>query len=297
MTFLPAFRVVEAPGASELAFVLHGALGSGQNFSRYAQKLSALRPEYRLVLVDLRHHGRSSGAPPPNTLAACAADLVRLGEHLGQAPSVLIGHSFGGKVATEYARQAAGASDSGASDSRASDPSASNPSGAGTRALAQVWVLDAVPGEQPDGEQNSEVAAVIRAVRAVPMPAATRRDVVNHLLNQAGLSSGLAEWMATNLQRRSDTYEWLFNLDGIEELMRDYFRVDLWGFLAQPRQAPELHLVVAERSDRWTPELRARAQALPPEARVRYHELPNSGHWVHVDNPSALLALMAQHLV
>lgn len=279
MTFLPAFRVVEAPGASKLAFVLHGALGSGQNFGRYAQKLAELRPDYRLVLVDLRHHGRSRGAPPPNTLAACARDLLQLGEHMGQPPGVLIGHSFGGKVAVEYARQVAG--------------SAASPAG---RALQQVWVLDAVPGQQPDGEQNSEVAAVIRAVRAVPMPAASRRDVVNHLINQSHLSSGLAEWMATNLERQADVYHWLFNLDGIEELMLDYFRVDLWSYLEQARSGPEFQLVVAERSDRWTPELRERARKLPPQARVRYHDLPNSGHWVHVDNPAALLALMQQHL-
>jgi len=78
--------------------------------------------------------------------------------------------------------------------------------------------------------------------------------------------------------------------------MRDYFRVDLWDYLAQPRERPELELVVAERSDRWTPELRARARALPAQARVHYHELPDSGHWVHVDNPAALLELMAAQL-
>jgi pimeloyl-ACP methyl ester carboxylesterase len=307
MTFLPEFRVVEAAGASKLAFVLHGALGSGQNFNRYAHKLSELRPEYRLVLVDLRHHGRSRGAPLPNTLAACARDLIALGEHLGQPPSVLIGHSFGGKVAMEYARLVSREelsreqlpeeelSEEQLSGEQLSEVDVSAaPAGPGLR---QVWVLDAVPGEQPDGEQNSEVAAVIRAVRAVPVPAQSRRDVVQHLQDVAGLSSGLAEWMATNLERRDEGYAWMFNLDGIEELMRDYFRVDLWEFLAQARSGPEFRLVVAERSDRWTPALRARGQALPPQTRVRYHELPNSGHWVHVDNPAALLELMARHLI
>jgi len=158
-------------------------------------------------------------------------------------------------------------------------------------------VLDAVPGEQPDGESNSEVARVMAAVRAVPMPAQSRRDVVNHLLSSAGLSSGLAEWMATNLKRQEQSYTWTFNLDGIEELMRDYFRVDLWGFLAQPRTRPEFELVVAERSDRWTPELRARARELPAAAHVHYHELLSSGHWVHVDNPAALIELMAERLI
>jgi pimeloyl-ACP methyl ester carboxylesterase len=276
MSFRLHHRTVGAVDAPKLAFVLHGALGSGQNFSRFCQKLSERRPDYRQVLVDLRHHGQSSGASAPNTLAACARDLNELAQQLGAEPGVLIGHSFGGKVSIEYARQAA---------ERAAG------------ALEQVWVLDAVPGAQPDGEQNSEVAHVLAAVRAVPMPAPSRREVVQHLIASAGLSSGLAEWMATNLKRDGQSYSWMFDLDGIEELMRDYFRVDLWDFLAQPRTRPELELVVAERSDRWTPELRARARTLPQVARVHYHELPNAGHWVHVDNPGALLELMAERLV
>jgi len=69
------------------------------------------------------------------------------------------------------------------------------------------------------------------------------------------------------------------------------------GFLAQPRTRPEFELVVAERSDRWTPELRARARELPASAHVHYHELLSSGHWVHVDNPAALIELMAERLI
>jgi pimeloyl-ACP methyl ester carboxylesterase len=277
MNFMLAHRVVEAAGARRLAFVLHGALGSGQNFSRFIHKLSERRPEFRYVLCDLRHHGQSSGAPGPNTLAACAGDLRALGEHLGGAPEVLIGHSFGGKVALEYARQ-----------QEASSASSS---------LGQVWALDSVPGPQPGGEEDSEVAAVIRAVRAVPMPAQSRRDVVSHLVTEARLSSGLAEWMATNLKRQGESYIWTFDLGAIEELMRDYFRVDLWGLLAQARERPEIELVVAERSDRWTPELRERARSLPEASHVHYHELVNSGHWVHVDNPTGLIEIMAARLI
>jgi pimeloyl-ACP methyl ester carboxylesterase len=275
MTFVPHYRLIEPKGADKLAFVLHGALGSGQNFSRFIQKLAEQRPAYRYALVDLRHHGQSTGAPPPNTLAACAGDLVALGRALGKAPDVLIGHSFGGKVVLEYARVAA------------AQPGASE--------LTQAWVLDAVPGAQASNE-GSEIRRVIAAVRAVPVPAASRRDVVQHLTEVSGLSSGLAEWMTTNSRRDGDGYRWTFNLDAIEELMADYFRVDLWGYLGEPRERPDLHLVVAERSDRWTPELRARGRALPPSTRVTYHDLERSGHWVHVDNPEGLLALLREHL-
>jgi pimeloyl-ACP methyl ester carboxylesterase len=268
MSFLLHHRVIESAAAHKTAFVLHGALGSGQNFSRFAQKLARVRPEYRYVLVDLRQHGQSSGAPAPNTLAACAADLVSLGRFLNHEPEVLIGHSFGGKVALEYMRQ-------------------------GATALEQIWVLDSVPGAQAEGDQT-EIAAVIRAVRAIPMPVANRRDVVRHLVDHSAMSSGLAEWMATNLKREGEAYIWTFDLDAIEELMADYFRVDLWDVLAQPRERPEIQLVVAERSDRWTPALRQRARELPAASRVIYRELPNSGHWVHVDNPEALLQMLEQ---
>jgi esterase len=271
MTFVLHHRVVDSAAAEHTAFVLHGALGSGQNFSRFIQRLSRERPEYRYVLVDLRHHGQSAGAPPPNTLAACAGDLGGLAAALGAAPRVVIGHSFGGKVAIEYARQ-------------------------GAPGLEQVWVLDSLPGAR-DGLEDSEIARVIAAVRGVPMPASSRRDVVEHLVRETGLSGGLAEWMATNLKRVGDRYEWVFNLDAIEELMRDYFRVDTWDYLAEPRVRPEFRLIVAERSDRWTAALRARARALPPSSRVVYHELERSGHWVHVDNPDGLLALLREHLI
>lgn len=264
--------MIAPSGASKLAFVLHGALGSGQNFTRFIQKLAAERPEYRYALVDLRHHGHSTGAPAPNTLAACAADLVALARSLGAEPEVLIGHSFGGKVALEFARQGLAAN------------------------LQQVWVLDSLPGVHLTPE-DSEITRVIAAVRAVPVPAESRRAVTLHLTRESGLSSGLAEWMATNLKREGERYTWLFDVDAIETLMQDYFRVDLWDFLETPRERPQIELVVAERSDRWTPALRQRARALPPSTRVVYRELPDSGHWVHVDNPEGLLAMMREFLV
>jgi esterase len=274
VSFLLHHRVIEAGGAAggRLAFVLHGVLGSGQNFSRFISKLCDKRPDFRYVLVDLRHHGQSSGAPSPDTIAACALDLTQLALHLGGEPEVLIGHSFGGKVAIEYARQRS----------------------AESRSLRQVWVLDSVPGTQSGGQ--SEISEVIRAVRSVAVPTQNRREVVAHLVAE-GLSSGLAEWMATNLKRQGENYVWTFNLDAIEELLRDYYRVDLWDYLAQPRELPEFELVVAERSDRWDTALRQRAQSLPPSARVRYHLLQNAGHWVHVDNPTDLQALMVRWLV
>jgi esterase len=46
---------------------------------------------------------RLAGLPPPHTVAAAAADVDRLVEHLDFHAAAVLGHSFGGKVALTYA--------------------------------------------------------------------------------------------------------------------------------------------------------------------------------------------------
>ena len=104
MSFVLHHHVLDVlPGAKQTALVLHGALGSGQNFRVFAKQLSRLLPATQFVLADLRNHGDSVPAPPPHTLSACALDLVSLSAHLGDlglpVVTTVIGHSFGGKVA------------------------------------------------------------------------------------------------------------------------------------------------------------------------------------------------------
>lgn len=283
MAFVPAYSLVGEPNAPKLALFLHGALGSGSNLRGLASKLAKLRPEYRFCLVDLRHHGESQGAPSPNTLEACARDLAALLDELGQEPAAILGHSFGGKTALMFAQLFPGRA-------------------------RQLWVLDSNPGSQEPTAAN-EVIRVIQAVRTTTTPAADRAHVVAQLMEQ-GLSSGTANWLATNLQRQPEGFVWRFNLDAIYELMLDYFRVDLWPVLESGAADSDFRVVVAERSDRWAPENRARLEAMLETVRakrgmeptvrgsgtVELHIVPNAGHWLHVDNPAFLLELIGQNL-
>lgn len=271
MTFVPAHVLVGDARAPKLALVLHGALGSGSNLRSLALKLAKQRPEYAFCLVDLRHHGESQGALPPNTLQACAHDLAALVDTLGREPQVILGHSFGGKTALMFAQLFPGR-------------------------VRQYWILDSNPGTQ-DAAAGNEVIQVIQAVRSTTTPAVERQHVVAELTGQ-GLSSGTANWLATNLERGPGGFVWRFNLDAIYELMLDYFRVDLWPVLESEATDSDFRVVVAERSDRWAPENRARlaqlAERRPRPARL--HIVPNAGHWLHVDNPGFLLELMGGDL-
>lgn len=281
--FVPAYEIVQADGVSprRTAFVLHGILGSAQNWRMYARKLAAGLPAWRFVLVDLRNHGESRGAPPPHTLAACAADLVALAETLGAAPEAVIGHSFGGKVALVYAR------DHGAHTG-----------------LAQAWALDSTPGAAADrtqAEANSDVVAVIAALRQLELPIAGRRELVE-LLRERGFSDLLARWMTTNLRRADDDqgFVWAFDLDGVDALLDDYLREDLLPFLearAAAHDAPRVHLLRAERSTRWSAPTLDHLAALDARGGAfSFHTLADADHWVHVDNPDGLRDLLTAHL-
>ena len=64
-------------------YLLHGIYGSGRNWAGIARSLARQRPEWGVILVDLRLHGDSIGFMAPHTVESCAKDLRELEEALG----------------------------------------------------------------------------------------------------------------------------------------------------------------------------------------------------------------------
>ena len=82
-------------GEGEPLLVLHGLYGSGNNWNSQAK---ALAERYRVILPDLRNHGRSP-QHPDMSYPAMAADLERLLDTLELDSALVLGHSMGGKAA------------------------------------------------------------------------------------------------------------------------------------------------------------------------------------------------------
>ena len=61
---------------------------------------------FRITTYDLRGHGASERPPTGYTSAVMAEDFRQLHAALGLKPAILVGHSFGGVVATHAARDA-----------------------------------------------------------------------------------------------------------------------------------------------------------------------------------------------
>lgn len=87
-------------GSGPPLVLVHGVMITGEMF---APVIDALATRHRLVVPDLRGHGRSRRLPPPYTVAQLAADVARLLDHLGIASAAVLGYSQGGAVAQQFA--------------------------------------------------------------------------------------------------------------------------------------------------------------------------------------------------
>lgn len=248
--------------------VLHGIYGSGRNWGTIARRLVDERPEWGALLVDLRLHGGSTeGFRPPHTLAAAAADVDRLIEHLDFHAAAVLGHSFGGKVALLYA------------DHHGDE-------------LRQVWVMDSTPATR---EPSGSAWRMIDAVRSLPPEFASRKQAVQGL-EQQGYPASVAQWMAMNLQPEDGVYRWRLDWNGIEQMLRDFFRTDLWGVVENPSAGVELHFVRATESSTLDEETAERVEAAGEETgRVFLHRI-EGGHWINTDNPDAVVELLSTGL-
>jgi pimeloyl-ACP methyl ester carboxylesterase len=63
--------------------------------------IAPLATRHRVIVPDLRGHGRSRGLPPPYTAAQLADDLARLLGHLGIDATAVLGYSQGGAIAQQ----------------------------------------------------------------------------------------------------------------------------------------------------------------------------------------------------
>lgn len=102
----PAARTSDAlwvrdVGTGSPLILLHGLGMTGEAFQFLSPRLGATS---RLIVPDLRGHGRSAHLPGPYTAEAMAVDLARTLDALGIASAHILGHSHGGAVAQVFAR-------------------------------------------------------------------------------------------------------------------------------------------------------------------------------------------------
>ena len=248
--------------------LLHGIYGAGRNWGSVARRLVRARPEWSVVLVDLRSHGHSPSLTP-HTLECCATDLLDVEDHLGGPADAVLGHSFGGKVALLHARE------------RARHP--------GTGVPCQLWIVDSSPAA---GRPGGSAWRMLGVLRRHPGPFGSRSEVVDAVRSE-GFTPLVANWMAINAVRTDAGLAWRLDPDEMEAYLRDYFRTDAWEVVEKPPAGTDVHFVRALGSRVLDEAAVARIRrAARSSGRVFLHEV-GGGHWVNTENPDALHELLA----
>ncbi|CAN6584330.1 unnamed protein product [Malus baccata var. baccata] len=244
-----------------LAFdLVQGALVAGRTRVRtFTRRLAQEFPTWQFLLVELRCHGDSASSKKsgPHSVSSTALDVLKLVRQLRLTPRVIVGHSFGGKVALSMVDQAA-------------------------KPLARpvrVWVLDATPGiVHPGGDGEDHPEELISVLSTLPNEVNTcsmvssKQDVVDALVKK-GYSKDVAQWVVTNLRPTNSlgsspsTFSWVFDLKGIAEIRKELARM---GF----RNLQRIH-------------------AAEEAGGVEMHVLEDAGHWVHADNPDGLFRILS----
>ncbi len=92
-------------GSGPPLLLVHGLMVTGAMFEPVLARLAS---RHRVVVPDLRGHGRSRGLGPPYTTRQLAADLAHLLDHLSIGSTAVLGYSQGGAIAQQLALDYAG---------------------------------------------------------------------------------------------------------------------------------------------------------------------------------------------
>jgi esterase len=238
--------------------ILHGLLGSLDNWVTCAQKLAA---HFQVVLLDLRNHGRSPHAEA-FSYDVMAEDVLRFLNDQRLAAAHLLGHSMGAKVAMRFAQL--------------------HPD-----AVRKLVVVDMSPREYAPRYDT-----LLDAMHALDLSAFQRRDEVDRALSAAVADKTVRQFLLKNLGR--DGAGRLFWKPNLAVIRANYG--DVRGTLpsAPGVDRPTLFVRGGE-SDYIRDDDLPLIYALFPRATVE--TIGDAGHWVHVDRPDRLTEVVTEFLL
>lgn len=242
-----AYRELGDPQGPPLLLV-HGLFGSSGNWMGVAKRLQA---NYRLILPDLRNHGRS---PHHTTMTfpAMAADLSALLDRLEIENASLVGHSMGGKAGMWLAL---------------TQP----------ERVERLVAADIAPVSY-----HNRFEAIFRGLCELPLARLQGREDADRLLAPYVPERAIRQYLLQNLVKQPGGWEWRINLSQLEasiDTLTDFPDPDGLSY------AGEVLFLYGERSDYVLPEYRERILELFPLARLRM--LAQAGHWVYAEQPDA----------
>jgi esterase len=246
-------------------------------------------PSYKCVAVDCRGHGESASLTKALGLEVhdvnhTAGDISKLIQHLQINPTIIFGHSFGGKVALKYMELQIGNE---------------------LPVPQHTWILDSIPGKYDDTADNSNnsVSSILQKIHSLPQEFPSREWIIKEL-QTLGVSPAISLWLGTNvIQKSPTTCTWYFEVNIIKHMFKNYCELDMWPFVEKFSSilssdlyytSSKLHFIRAGKNRVWNPEVLDRFDAIQTssDCPVRLHTMPHVGHWLHSEDLHGMMDLV-----
>jgi len=233
-------------GEGDPLVILHGLFGFSDNWQTHAKKLAEY---YRVILVDLRNHGRS-GWSDDFSYEIMADDVLELFDDLSLEDVVLVGHSMGGKVAMHLAAKR-------------------------EEVLQKLIIVDMGVKAYPMHHEH-----IIAGINAVQLDSISARSEAEAQLKQHIDSEGVRQFLLKNMYwKEKGKLAWRMNIEVLERDMPEILK----SFEADEIFTPTL-FIRGELSNYVLDEDIPSIEAQFPDLEVI--TIKGAGHWVHAEAPN-----------
>ncbi len=237
-------------GDGKPVVILHGLLGSLDNWVSISKILSN---NFKIIILDLPNHGKSSHTTMFSYKKMAEGLHLFCEKNLFNNISI-IGHSMGGKVGIKYA-----------------DLYPDN--------LDKMIIVDIV-NKQYSSKRFDHIFSAIKKLNSIKI---TSRPQANSVAKEFISSEAERNFILKNLKRKGDYFDWAPNVNLIlSSLSKISSNIPLENPINN-----EVLLVKGAKSDYINNnDIKVLSESF---SKYKINEIPNSGHWVHAENPTAFI--------
>lgn len=239
-------------------YIAHGVFGMLDNWHNIAQQLST---DFFVITYDARNHGKSFHDNDAS-YQAMAQDLKHLTEYFNHEHVFLIGHSMGGKTAMKFV------------DSY-------------PNIVDRLIVVDIAPKKY-----KASHTAFINAFKEIPFDRIANRKDADLAFSEYAKDLGIRQFLLKNIESKPEGgYQLKINIDAIEYHYEEIIGALEFQFI---HHIPTTFIAGGNSAYIGKEDFEQIQHTFPNAELVT---IPNAGHWVHAEQPTAFVESIKKALL
>ncbi|MCU0328008.1 MAG: alpha/beta fold hydrolase [Chitinophagales bacterium] len=237
--------------------IIHGLFGTMDNWTTLAKRFSEF---VDVLTVDIRNHGKSFHDSDIQ-YDSLAKDILMLLDHYQLDQAIILGHSYGGKIAMHFA-------------------------GMYPMRTEQLVVVDIAPYAYPAHHQG-----VFRVLDDLDLPNIPDRKVLQEKILLLEPNQALAQFFLKGITRDEEDKSFRFKFNyAVLKAQYDY----IIGFVPYLPYEGNVLFIAGSLSNYISKDTMTHTAEIFPNYQIAI--VPNAGHWVHSDQPNDFFNILKNYI-